>query len=70
MKSLDAQFRDELELPDHLEGVLVHSVDEESPFNKRLRAGMVIIEVNEIPLKYLNWLGSLKIGGKQLLCLV
>ena len=63
LKSLDAQFRDELELPDHLEGVLVHSVDEESPFNKRLRAGMVIIEVNEIPVEVPELVGkSLKSG--------
>jgi serine protease Do/serine protease DegQ len=51
LASLGSEVREELELPDLLEGVLVRSVDEESPFNNRLYEGMIIIEVNEVPVE-------------------
>ncbi|RPG85074.1 MAG: PDZ domain-containing protein [Coraliomargarita sp. TMED73] len=45
---LDASTREEISLPEEIDGVLVRSVEADSPFANRLRAGMVLIEVNDI----------------------
>lgn len=51
LSSLDRDLRQEMKLPETLKGVLVRSVEEDSPFSKRLRPGMVIMEVNDVPVE-------------------
>lgn len=51
LSQLDPDLRGEMELPEPLEGVLVRSVADDSPFSKRLRQGMVIMEVNDVPVE-------------------
>jgi serine protease Do len=52
VQDLDAQSRSQLNLPPNLKGALVTQVDEDSPaYDKGLRAGDVIEEINRKPVK-------------------
>lgn len=46
LERLTSELRDELSVPEDVNGVVVLEVDEESPFRKRLAPSMVIMEVN------------------------
>lgn len=48
LKALDASMRSTLELPNTQAGVLVTDVDGASPFSDVLRAGMIVVEVNDV----------------------
>lgn len=46
LRSLDAEIRDGLSIPEEIEGVLIVSVEGDSPYIDRLEKLMVILEVN------------------------
>ncbi|MGC6506491.1 MAG: Do family serine endopeptidase [Coraliomargaritaceae bacterium] len=59
LSDLDSELRKELQLPELMQGVLVRSVAEDSPFAKRLRPNMVIVEVNDVSVDAPNAVGKL-----------
>lgn len=51
---LDADQRETASIPDNIDGLLVKSVDKDSPFARTFRSGVVVLEANGVRLENIN----------------
>ncbi len=63
-------LRETYRLPDEVEGLVVTQVADKSPFRDRLRTGMVILQINRVPVEDLAQARKLVVPGRRNICMV
>ena len=63
-------LRDTYRLPDEVDGLVVTQIAEKSPFRERLRLGMVIMQVNRLPVTEVAAARKLLLPGRRNICMV
>ncbi len=67
VKPLDSETRAKIGAPKDLEGIVISEVAEDSPFNKRLVPGMIIVEINRQTVTDVEQAQGLLQRGRNLL---
>ncbi len=63
-------LRETYRLPDEVDGLVVTEVADKSPFRDRLRTGMVILQINRVPVEDLAQARKLVAPGRRNICMV
>jgi len=63
-------LRDTYRLPDEVDGLVVTQISEKSPFRDRLRTGMVILQINRVPVADIAQARKLVLPGRRNICMV